>query len=234
MGNGMAEFLTKPVETNADYELYCHYVAGLVGHGLSRLFGQCGLEDPKFAEKSMEEMSNSLGLFLQKTNIIRDYMEDLLEVPPRIFWPKETWQKHSNSIHDFKAWSNREKAILCLNEMVADALKHSVDSLLYTRMIKNTSVLQFVATPQVMAIATLELLYDNPDVFRCEVKIRKGEAVELILGCSEHSKIAQHFLHYVYKFRTKVQSSTHKHLDISKKILTHLSELEKAILNNVK
>lgn len=29
------------VETIADYDLYCHYVAGLVGIGLSQLFGKC-------------------------------------------------------------------------------------------------------------------------------------------------------------------------------------------------
>lgn len=30
------------VETVEDYDLYCHYVAGLVGVGLSQLFGECG------------------------------------------------------------------------------------------------------------------------------------------------------------------------------------------------
>lgn len=29
------------VETVEDYDLYCHYVAGLVGIGLSQLFGEC-------------------------------------------------------------------------------------------------------------------------------------------------------------------------------------------------
>ncbi len=36
MGAGMAEFIEKEVESVADYELYCHYVAGLVGVGLSQ------------------------------------------------------------------------------------------------------------------------------------------------------------------------------------------------------
>ncbi len=45
MGAGMAEFAEKKnVKTNSDYNLYCHYVAGLVGHGLTRLFGVSGLE----------------------------------------------------------------------------------------------------------------------------------------------------------------------------------------------
>lgn len=34
-----------------------------------------------------------MGLYLQKTNIIRDYYEDVLEVPPRVFYPKHAWYK---------------------------------------------------------------------------------------------------------------------------------------------
>jgi farnesyl-diphosphate farnesyltransferase len=44
MGHGMAEFCTRRVESKEDYDLYCHYVAGLVGIGLSELFSVSGLE----------------------------------------------------------------------------------------------------------------------------------------------------------------------------------------------
>ena len=64
---------------------YCHYVAGLVGIGLSRLFSASELEDPLIGEDT--ELANSMGLFLQKTNIIRDYLEDQRE--GREFWPQE-------------------------------------------------------------------------------------------------------------------------------------------------
>ena len=53
-------------------------MAGLVGIGLSQLFGTARLESPEFAD--MEDLSNHMGLFLQKTNIIRDYLEDITEV----------------------------------------------------------------------------------------------------------------------------------------------------------
>ncbi|CAF4119649.1 unnamed protein product, partial [Rotaria sp. Silwood2] len=47
MGNGMTEYVGKTgsIETLDSYNLYCHYVAGLVGHGLSALFARSGLED---------------------------------------------------------------------------------------------------------------------------------------------------------------------------------------------
>ena len=63
---------------------YCHYVAGLVGIGLSRLFAASKLEDERVGQN--EQLANSMGLFLQKTNIIRDYLEDVKE--DRQFWPK--------------------------------------------------------------------------------------------------------------------------------------------------
>jgi farnesyl-diphosphate farnesyltransferase len=48
MGAGMAEFAEKKnVRTISDYNLYCHYVAGLVGHGLTRLFAVSGLESKR-------------------------------------------------------------------------------------------------------------------------------------------------------------------------------------------
>ena len=42
----------------------------------------------------MDSLSNGMGLFLQKTNIIRDYLEDIMEEPaPRMFWPRDVWGK---------------------------------------------------------------------------------------------------------------------------------------------
>lgn len=44
MGAGMAEFIEREVVTVADYDLYCHYVAGLVGLGLTKVPGHCLLQ----------------------------------------------------------------------------------------------------------------------------------------------------------------------------------------------
>lgn len=76
---------TTPSYNVSDSLQYCHYVAGLVGVGLSRLFSASLLEDPEVGRDT--ELANSMGLFLQKTNIIRDYLEDQKE--GRAFWPEE-------------------------------------------------------------------------------------------------------------------------------------------------
>lgn len=86
MGNGMAKFIeSHECKTIAEYDEYCYYVAGLVGIGLTRMFAIIDAVDSTFCTK--EYLSTSMGLFLQKTNIIRDYLEDIEE--GRTFWPKE-------------------------------------------------------------------------------------------------------------------------------------------------
>lgn len=121
MGNGMADFIVKDVVSIKDYDLYCHYVAGLVGIGLSQLFASSGLEDESFFDA--EALANNMGLFLQKTNIIRDYLEDINEEPaPRMFWPKEIWGKYCTALADFKSEDRAMDAVRCLNHMVKPAI----------------------------------------------------------------------------------------------------------------
>lgn len=206
MGRGMADFLSKDVVSVEDYELYCHYVAGLVGYGLSSLFGRSGLEDKRFGTEEFEEISNSMGLFLQKTNIIRDLKEDISENPPRVFWPEEIYNKYVSNLFDLLKWEHRYEALKCLNHMITDAIKHTQHCLDYMKLINDKTVFKFCSIPQVMAIATLELCYNNYEVFQYEVKIRKGEAVRLILGCTDYKAVCKLFLHYANKLKNKVPS----------------------------
>jgi farnesyl-diphosphate farnesyltransferase len=115
MGNGMADYANNAahnlygVDTLADFDMYCYYVAGLVGEGLTRLFITSGQENPKLSEAhdlyfltfiyDSNNSAYSMGLFLQKTNIIRDYREDLDD--KRKFWPKQIWSKYAKDLSDF-------------------------------------------------------------------------------------------------------------------------------------
>lgn len=88
MGDGMAHFIKGDVVTMKDYNLYTHYVAGLVGIGLTRLFQESGLE-PLLNDL---DLANDMGLFLQKVNISKDFLQDIEE--GRLFWPKEIWSQY--------------------------------------------------------------------------------------------------------------------------------------------
>ena len=95
------------IDTIKQYNEYCQIVAGNVGTILTNLAVVHGYESPELLDYCKTEKSElhcfdgyekSLGLFLQKTNITRDYYQDIPE--GKSWWPKEIWKKHKNSILD--------------------------------------------------------------------------------------------------------------------------------------
>jgi farnesyl-diphosphate farnesyltransferase len=200
MGSGMADFSEKKILSTEDYDLYCHYVAGLVGIGLSRIFVASGLEE-KEIEKD-EALANSMGLFLQKTNIVRDYHEDLFET--RTFWPQEIWGQYVKNFSDLGQNARSKNSVACLNHMVNDALAHATDCLAYLGKLKNRQIFRFCAIPQVMAMATLCEVYDNPKVFRKNVKIRKGYAAKLILNTNTIADVVNFYFEIALAIENKV------------------------------
>lgn len=187
MGKGMSIFAAQStpeapvaeIQSIADYDLYCHYVAGLVGEGLSGLFSASGKERDFIAGQLT--LSNSMGLLLQKTNILRDIKEDVDE--GRGFWPRAIWGNHGfNSMKELTDPNREKQALFAASEMTLDALRHATDALDYLTLLKCQSVFNFVAIPAVMAIATLERCYMNPNILRRNVKIRRGETIQVSLG----------------------------------------------------
>ena len=213
----------------------CHSVAGLVGEGLTRCFIARGLETEELAAQGEKVwpfckpageaeggrtlgLANSMGLFLQKTNIIRDYLEDYVD--GRAFWPKTVWSKHATTgdLGDFTRPCARlgvdkaclsgyaaevakkgasDRALACLDELIADALELVPDALKYLEKIKTPEVYRFCAIPQVMAIATLVECFDNPKLFTGVVKIRKGMAARLIVDSQKgHPQVLAWFRHF--------------------------------------
>ena len=183
MENGMADYAHKAATTGtiyldsiADYDLYCHYVAGLVGEGLTRIWSASGKEAPWLCDQL--ELANSMGLLLQKTNIIRDFREDVEE--KRFFWPREIWAKYGfEEMKDLYEKGDVERATWIQSGMILDALRHACDSLDYLRLLKNQSVFVFCAVPVSMAMATLALCFMNPEMFQRNIKIRKAEAARV-------------------------------------------------------
>jgi len=222
MAAGMAEFVGKDLGQGTtdikEYNRYCHFVAGLVGEGLSRLFAVSDLEG-SFMEKEVH-LSDQMGLFLQKTNIIRDYLEDYVD--KRAFWPQTVWKKHSAS-GDLGYFANVEnddeiktKALHCVNELVTDALQLAPDCLAYLSKLQCSEVFRFCAIPQVMAIATLDKLYHNPDVFTGVVKIRKGLSCKLINDTNDMTGVHATFYGFARSISQKAQKAKKEgHVDPS-------------------
>lgn len=164
-----------------------------------------------------------MGLFLQKTNIIRDYLEDMQE--GRVFWPQEVtlwcgnasficvsfpncttllgwsrqskysctcaclniyprfiswtwlrrkdlwieqhgsivfrvsvqaWSQFAGCLEDFAQPEKLDSALSCLNLLITDALRHVPDVIAYLSRLRNQSVFNFCAIPQVLVDVTPE------------------------------------------------------------------------------
>ncbi|KAI1114531.1 isoprenoid synthase domain-containing protein [Nemania sp. NC0429] len=217
MGNGMADYALNAeflagVVTVAEYEEYCHYVAGLVGEGLTRLFVEGGYANPALLERP--ELTESMGQFLQKVNIIRDVHEDFEDA--RRFWPKDIWGKYVDKWEDLFDPKYRTQALHCSSEMVLNALKHADECLFYMAGIKEQSVFNFIAIPQTMAIATLDLVFQNPKIFYSHIKITKGDACHLMTQSTQNLRvICDVFRRYARRIARKNDPRDPHYLEIS-------------------
>lgn len=180
MAEGMQKLLTLEgvgqINTFDDYDEYTYYVAGLVGEGLTRLWLELGHEDSELLRQDNMRLSVRMGKFLQRTNIIRDVREDLLE--GRVWWPKDLVPHLDVNGHgqDADAQANMAK----LNAMVDEALSVFPDCQTYLAELKTPGIFRFCAIPQAMAFATLCKLRNNPDVFQTRVKLSKWETLKIM------------------------------------------------------
>ncbi len=204
MAKGMLEFTTREVVSKEDYDLYCHYVAGLVGQGLSKIFVASELESDVYLNQM--DISNSMGLFLQKTNITRDYYEDIDE--GRLFWPKEIWGNYTEDITSLKSNNQSVKSIACLNAMVINAFLHFSDCIEYLNGLSNTKIFRFCAIPQVMAVGTLVALYNNEEALMQNVKVSKAETMQIFANLNDKKDFVKFTLKFLEKIHLKESDVT--------------------------
>ena len=206
MAFGMNKYFVGEVISYEDWDEYCHYVAGLVGIGLSELFLASGIEtDSRLKD---ENLSNHMGLLLQKTNIIRDFAEDL--EGDRLFWPKAAWSNRVTNPSDLQ--QNQKKGWETLNELVLNALTHVPHCLNYMSALTNYDVFRFCAIPQLMAIATLYELYDNSDVLVKNVKIRKGKTARYFMSDMDFEATEKEFKIFLQKLYNRSHQPAIKEL----------------------
>nr|XP_043639762.1 squalene synthase-like [Erigeron canadensis] len=175
MGAGMAKFYSKEVKTLDDYEEYCSCVGGLATLGWGKVIHA---SEPKFLFS--DSVLILLGLLVQKSDVIKDFLEDINEIPkPSCHWPREIWRKYVNNLEDLKYEENSTKAIQCLNEMVTDALVHINDCLYYLSQMRDPTIFRFFAILQIFAIGELALCYNNIQLFRGELTLRPGLVAQI-------------------------------------------------------
>ncbi len=162
MNNGMQKYLDKKVETFAELDEYCYYVAGTVGGFLTELIiYKKKLKGDR--KKVLEENFIDAGLFLQKINLIRDIRDDL-ENRNKNFWPLKELGINEEKLSDSKY---KDKALEALSVMLDDLKKHTAGLKKYYLALPDSlsGYKRFFSVNNALGLATLDKLNNNPEVF---------------------------------------------------------------------
>jgi hypothetical protein len=140
----------------------------------------------------MDTLANHMGLYLQKTNIIRDYLEDITEEPaPRMFWPKQIWGKYANELADFKEPKNRCAAfantgfdtiglllltLLLLTLALPSLIVVLLSSLLAAAENYNLRVLQSLLAVTRTLFSSVDIVFAGPSMYCQDPQTTSGSA----------------------------------------------------------
>ena len=90
--------------------------------------------------------------------------------------------------------ADEKNGLAALNEVVLNAFEHVPACLEYLECLDNQKVFRFCAIPQLMAIATLKELYNNPEVLSKNVKIRKGKTAKYFIAIQDFNHTKKEFI----------------------------------------
>ena len=186
MAEGMpifqAQDLHNGLETLADLDRYCYYVAGCVGEMLAKLF--CHYS-PEIAEHRDEllSLSVSFGQGLQMTNILKDIWDDAQR---GVCWlPQDIFTETGFDLKNLSAETNDEHFRAGLAHLISIAHDHLHNALIYTQKIPahETGIRNFCLWALGMAVLTLRKIKQNLDFHHSDqVKITRNSVKATILA----------------------------------------------------
>ena len=209
MCGGMAKFAQRQeaalssgwftLESVADLDEYCYYVAGIVGKLLTNLFAAdtCLIGNARKAE--MQKLDVSFGLALQVANIVKDCVEDSTR---RVcFVPEEICRRHGFD-HSYDMFTLpvgvadevradfEARRAAAMGELVAKAWKHLDDAIAYTKLVPNVKMRTrlFCLWPLFMAAENMKLVGDGSSLFASDkkVKISRDTVKKIVKSTMKH------------------------------------------------
>lgn len=121
-----------------------------------------------------------------------------------MFWPKAIWGKYASQLEDFKDPAEREASVQCLNHMILDALRHMPHCIEYMKKLRNRMVFRFCAIPQIMAIGTLAVCFNNGKLFEGVVKMRRGQTAMIFDSCDNMGDLLAWFERFLVILEAKI------------------------------
>jgi farnesyl-diphosphate farnesyltransferase len=214
MAEGMAEYSklggkekdsVVSLKDIADWDRYCYYVAGTVGHMLTELFiSHYGFEN--YISKGLKKLGKSFGLGLQKVNVIKDVPDDRER---RVcYLPGDILSKHGLDATKLKERSEAARIIPFVNEIVALAVPHLDDAVEYAILIPRhlKGVRMFLIVPVYLAIETLALIKSNPvqAMTGPPVKLSRKDVTRLVDGAASRVGSNKRLMEYYLSLRNKI------------------------------
>ncbi|WMV52810.1 hypothetical protein MTR67_046195 [Solanum verrucosum] len=131
-----------------------------------------------FCYATLRKVSRSFSLVIQQLpSDLRDvYQEVIKDITKRMGEGMEKFLCKE----DFKYEENSVKAVQCLNEMVTNALLHVEDCLVYMSNLRDPAIFQFCTIPLVINMENLTIYYNNVEIFKGVVEMRRGICAKII------------------------------------------------------
>lgn len=164
MSEGMVYFQEhsngEGLKDQAEMDLYCYYVAGVVGEMLTELF--C-LYSPEIAKNKDELflLSRSFGQGLQMTNILKDIWDD--QSRSACWLPKNLFEQEGLELSHMEKLVGNKKFQKGLSHLIGIAHTHLNNALTYTLMIPahEKGIREFCLWALGMAMLTLRKINGN-------------------------------------------------------------------------
>lgn len=212
MAEGMAQYVELHYLENekigalkdiADWDRYCYYVAGTVGHMLTEIFAR-HYDLNKSKTDKLTELSSSFGLGLQKVNVIKDVPEDrkrgVCYLPLDIM---KNYGLKPSSLDSTDDVLGIEKFV---EELAANAMSHLDDAIAYTALIPHgyKGVRMFLLVPVLLAVETMNLVITDPvrSMAGPPVKLTRTDVARLVGAASLRISSNKSIMEFYGKIRS--------------------------------
>ena len=176
-----AQNLSAGLETLADLDKYCYYVAGCVGEMLAKLFCHYSPEIAQHRE-TLLTLSVSFGQGLQMTNILKDIWDDS---PRGVCWlPQDIFTEIGFDLKEINTDVDHAAFRAGLEHLISIAQGHLQNALTYTLLIPSheVGIRNFCLWALGMAVLTLKKIKENLDFRHSDqVKITRKSVKTTIL-----------------------------------------------------
>jgi len=190
MATGMAQYTlmvsARPLQVSflkdeEDWDRYCYYVAGTVGHMLTDIFcDYAGFGHDM--RRRLHDLGRSFGLGLQKVNILKDAVID--SGRGVCFLPKTIIDRYGVTFGGFRPDSARGDLAGLVRKVIEICRRHFEDAIEYIRMIpiKHLGLRMFLIVPVMLAAATLKLFDEYPGrlLERGDLKLSRTQVLGIV------------------------------------------------------